>query len=51
MKPQKPTGLDTNLGLPCMMTKARREAGTSLPQINTEDALPKEETLQHLVTT
>lgn len=41
MKPQKPTGLATNLGLLCMTTKARRGAGTSLPQINTEDTLRK----------
>lgn len=37
MQPQRPIGLATNLGLPCMIAKARREAGTSLTQINTED--------------
>lgn len=37
MHPQRPTGQATNLGLPCMMTNTGRGAGTSLPQINSED--------------
>lgn len=41
MQPLRPTVLATNLGLICIMTKSRREAGASLPHFSTNTSTPK----------